>query len=135
MEAIRQVGGFDPKIKGYGEDWDVEFRTRTAGWSICTVQVHYKDYERLGITWKELWQRYWRRGYDLVYFYQKHKGAIQLYKMLPLAAFLSGLFKSLALYRLTGREFVFLLPLQNTLKMIAWWSGYLRRSISLHGSG
>jgi len=125
VNAIKQVGNFDKSIRGYGEDWDAEFRISTAGWSLCTTQAYYRDYERFGITWKELWCRYWRRGYDLYCFYEKYKGLLQLYRMLPIFAFFSGLLKSRILYKLTRRKFVFLLPFQYKLKMIAWWLGYI----------
>lgn len=126
--AIRQAGGFDEKITGYGEDWDAEYRTRRAGWKLCTTQVRYRDYERLGLTWKNLWRRYWQRGYDLYRVFQKHKCVIRLYRMLPPAAFLSGLLKSLTLYKLTRRKIVYLLPFQHTLKNVAWWMGFARRA-------
>lgn len=130
--AIRQAGGFDKKIKGYGEDWDAEYRIRSAGWSVCTIPAHYRDYERFGVSWVELWRRYWRRGYDLHYFFRKHGRVIKLYKMLPPVAFLSGLLRSGALYKMTLQRFVFLLPIQYTFKMTAWWSGYIQRILDLH---
>lgn len=129
VEAIRQAGGFDKNIKGYGEDWDAEYRTRATGWSLYTTQVKYRDYERLGLTWKELWQRHWKRGYDMHDIFQKHKGVIKLYSMLPLAAFLLGLFNSLTLYRLKREKVVFLLPLLHPLEMTAWWLGFIRRRL------
>jgi len=131
VEAIRQAGGFDKNIKGYGEDWDAECRTRTAGWKLCTTQAQYLDYERFGLTWNGLWQRYWRRGYDLHDVLRKHKGVIKLYRMLPPTAFLSGLFNSLALYKLVRQKIVFLLPFQHTLKNVAWWLGFFRRRLDL----
>jgi glycosyltransferase involved in cell wall biosynthesis len=129
VKAIRQVGGFDKNIKGYGEDWDAEYRTRAAGWSLRTSPVYYRDYERLGVRWKELWHRYRRRGYDLHYFFQKYKGIIQVYRMLPFVAFLAGLLKSSALYGLTRQKLVFLLPFQYMFKMSAWWFGYIAHSV------
>ncbi|MHC3128453.1 MAG: glycosyltransferase [Candidatus Bathyarchaeota archaeon] len=129
VKAIRQAGGFDIDIKGYGEDWDAEYRTRAAGWSLCTCQVPYQDYERLGLTLRELWHRYWKRGYDLHDVLKKHKGVIKLYTMLPPAAFLAALFTSSALYKMTREKIVFLLPLLYSLKMMFWWFGFIRRHL------
>jgi glycosyltransferase involved in cell wall biosynthesis len=129
VKAIRQAGGFDKNIKGYGEDWDAEYRTRLAGWSLCTCQVPYQDYERLGLTWKELWRRYWKRGYDMHDVLEKHRGAIKLYTMLPPTAFLAGLLNSMAVYKLTREKFVFLLPFLYPLKMTFWWFGFIRRHL------
>ena len=132
VEAIRQSGGFDENIKGYGEDWDAEYRTRLAGWFLCTTRVRYRDYERLGITWRELWFRYWKRGYELHDVLQKHRGVVKLYRMLLPAAFLSGLFNSLALYKSIREKVVFLMPLLCTFEMTAWWLGFIRRRLDLH---
>jgi glycosyltransferase involved in cell wall biosynthesis len=136
VEAIRQAGGFDKNIRGYGEDWDAEYKTRAAGWSLYITQVQYRDYERLGLTWKELWSRYWKRGYDMHDVFQKHSGVIKLYKMMPPAAFLLGLFNSSVLYRLRREKVIFVMPLLYTLKMTAWWLGFIKRRFdSMHVRG
>ena len=126
VKAIRQVGGFDENIRGYGEDLDAECRVRTAGWLLCTTDVRFQDYERRGLTWKNLWNRYLKRGYDTHHFLDKNKGMIALYKMLPPAAFLAGLLHALTVYKLTRQKVAFLLPLQSTFKMTAWWLGFIR---------
>ena len=127
LKAIKQVGGFDPNIKGYGEDWDAEYRIRMVGWKLCTIPVRYRDYERLGITWKELWLKYMKRGYDLYDVFKKHKGVIKVYAMLPFMTFILWVFKSQQLYTLKRQRMVFLLPFQNSFKMIPWWLGYISR--------
>ena len=129
VKAIRQVGGFDENIKGYGEDLDAEYRIRTIGWLLFMTDVQYRDYERHGLTWKNLWCRYLRRGYDMLQFAHKNKGAIDLHKMLPPAAFLGGLFHSVTIYKLTRRKVAFLLPLQCALKSVAWCLGFVRSSL------
>jgi len=123
--AIRQAGGFDKNMRGYNEDWDLEIKVRAAGWYLCTTDALYLDYERLGLTWKDLWKRYWRRGYYTHYFLHKHKGMIKHYRMFPLAAFVSGILSALTLYRLTRLKAVFVLPFQSMFKMTAWYVGYV----------
>jgi glycosyltransferase involved in cell wall biosynthesis len=130
LKAIRQVGGFDQTIKGYGEDWDAEYRIRMSGWMLCTIQVQYRDYERFGVTWRELWAKYVRRGYDLHDVFKKHAGVVRLYAMLPFVALVTGLFKARFLYKLKRQSFVFLLPLQQAFKMIAWWLGYIQKYLN-----
>ncbi len=127
INAIKQAGGFDKSIKGYGEDWDAEYRTRKAGWSLCTCSVPYQDYERLGLSWKEIWRRYWKRGYDMHDVLAKHKGVIKLYAMLPPLGFLVGLLNSFSVYKLTHKKKAFLLPVFYAIKMIFWWWGYISR--------
>jgi GT2 family glycosyltransferase len=126
IQALRSVGGFDEKLRGYGEDWDVELRLRKAGWSMYTVDATFVDYERYGLTWKSLWCRYWLRGYFTHYFLHKNRGMIEHYRMFPPAASLSGLLSSFVIYRLTRQKAVFLLALESTFKMTAWYVGFLR---------
>jgi glycosyltransferase involved in cell wall biosynthesis len=129
VKAIRQVGGFDKNITGYGEDFDAEYRIRKAGWLLCTTDVKYHDYERNRILWKDLWRRYLKRGYDFQQIWHKKEKVINLYKMLPPAAFLAGLFNSFKIYSLTNRKIAFLLPIQHALKNTAWCIGFVQGSL------
>jgi glycosyltransferase involved in cell wall biosynthesis len=130
IEAIKQVGGFDENLKGYCEDWDIEIKTRAAGWSLRTTDAKYLDYERHGLTWKNLWSRYWLRGYYTHYFLHKNRGLLKHYRMFPPAAFLSGLFQVHRLFKLTYQKAVFTLPFQHVFKMTAWYSGFIRSHLS-----
>ncbi len=123
--AIDQVGGFDPKLRGYNEDWDLELRIRRAGWSLHTANVTFSDYERYGLTWKSLWSRYWLRGYHTYYFLRKNRGLIKHYRMFPPSAFLSGLINSLKLFKMTRQKAVFLIAFQSAFKMTAWYAGFV----------
>lgn len=129
-ELIRQVGGFDENLRGYNEDWDIEIRVRRAGWSLSTVDVRFLDYERHGLTWKGLWSKYWLRGYFTHYFLHKNRGMIKHYRMFPPAAFLSGLLSSFTLFKLTRQKAVFLLALQSTFKMVAWYVGFIESHLN-----
>jgi glycosyltransferase involved in cell wall biosynthesis len=126
VKAIKQVGGFDENLKGYCEDWDIEIRIRESGWSLCTVNAEFVDYERFKLTWNELWRRYWLRGYYTHYFLHKKKGLIKHYKMFPPAAFFAGLIHSKKLFALTREKFVFFLPFQYLFKYIAWYVGFFK---------
>jgi glycosyltransferase involved in cell wall biosynthesis len=125
VKAIKQAGGFDESIKGYGEDYDAEYRIRMVGWLLRTTNVQYRDYERHGVSWKDLWSKYFRRGYDTYHFLIRKRKRIGIHKMLPPAAFLAGFLYSLTIYKLTRQKVVFLLPLQHTFKMFAWCLGYI----------
>jgi glycosyltransferase involved in cell wall biosynthesis len=135
VEAIRQAGGFDENIKGYGEDFDAEIKIRSAGWTFRLVDVEYSDYERGKLTWGELWQRYWVRGYHNHYFYHKNKGLMKHYRMFPPAAFLNGILQSREVYQLTRQKLVFLLPVQYLFKMTAWYEGFLRSHLNSYEPG
>jgi glycosyltransferase involved in cell wall biosynthesis len=129
-EAIRQAGGFDERIKKYGEDWDAEIRVRKAGWSLCMTEAEYSDYERHGLTWKTLWGRYWRRGYDTHYFLHKNNGMLKHYRMFPPAAVILGFIHAKKLYKLTHQSAVFFLPLEYLFKMNAWYVGFVTSHIN-----
>jgi len=126
IEALRQVGGFDENLRGYNEDWDVEIRVRSAGWSLLTTNAKFVDYERHGLIWKSLWSRYWLRGYYTHYFLHKNRGLLKHYKMFPPAAFLLGLLHAHKLFKLTHEKKVFLSPFQYAFKMTAWYLGFTR---------
>jgi len=130
LEAIKQIGGFDENLRGYGEDWDAEIRIRAADWILDVVDVEFYDYERRKLTWKRLWQRYWLRGYYTHCFLHKNSGLISHCKMFPPAAFVAGLIHSRKLYKLTNQRIVFLLPLQNLFKMSAWYAGFIKSHLS-----
>ncbi len=132
IEAIRQLGGFDEKLKGYGEDQDIEIRVRTNGWSLATTDAEFSDYEKYGLAWRDLWTRYWLRGYYTHYFLHKNPGTLRHYKMFPPAAFLSGIISANTLFRLTCQKAVFLLPFQNLFKMSAWYIGFIKSRLDSH---
>lgn len=125
LKAIRQVGLFDKRLKGYNEDWDFELRMRKAGWLLTTSNVTFCDYERNGLTWEALWTKYWLRGYHSHYFLHKNRGMIKHFRMFPPAAAIFGLLSSFTLFRLTQRRAVFLLPIQSAFKMTAWYVGFI----------
>lgn len=131
-QIFNEVGGFDEELRGYNEDWDLEIRAKTTGWQLSTVNAYFLDYERLGLSWKSLWIRYWTRGYHTHYFIHKRKGLIKHYRMFPPAAALSGLMHALKLYRLTRQWIVFALPLQSFFKMTAWYAGFVRSHMDLY---
>ncbi|MEM3765639.1 MAG: glycosyltransferase [Candidatus Bathyarchaeia archaeon] len=126
LEATRQIGGFDKNLKGYGEDFDIEIRFRKNGWLLATTNAYFLDYERCGLTWKNLWWRYWLRGYYLHYFSHKNKGFIKHYRMFPPSAFVLGFLHAKKLFQITRKKMVFLLPLQYLYKATAWYFGFIR---------
>ena len=131
IEAIKKVGGFDERLRGYGEDFDVELRVKDAGWTLAVVDAYFSDYERSNLTWRELWKRYRLRGHYSRFFLQKHKSAVKLYKIIPIAAVIAGLLDAIKIYKVANKKKCFLLPLLYLFKMSAWWSGYLLHSFSV----
>jgi len=124
VEAIRQVGGFDNRIKGTGEDQDAAFRIKEKGWLIKRSPAVF--YEKRGPTWSSIWKKWVWYGlgdYDL---YRKNRKIFSLFKMNPLAGFINGLLHIVEAYRLTNRKSVFLLPFHITFEMTAWCIGFTK---------
>jgi len=130
IEAIKQVGGFAEDLRGYGEDWDLEIRVRDAGWSLFTVDAEFFDYEWLGLTWSNLWRKYFIRGYYSHYFLHKNSGLLKHYRMFPVAAFVAGFLSSSKLFRLTSRKLAFLLPIEQFFKTMAWYVGFIKSHLN-----
>jgi len=135
IEAIKQAGGFDKNLRGYGEDTDLEIRVRAAGWSLHTTNTKFLDYERRGLAWNGLWSRYWHRGYYTHYFLHKNRGVLKHYRMFPPAAFLSGLLHAYTLFKLTSEKKVLLLPFLYVFKMSAWYFGFIKSHLNSYQPG
>ncbi|MEM3551746.1 MAG: glycosyltransferase [Candidatus Bathyarchaeia archaeon] len=135
LKAIKEVGGFDENLIGYGEDSDVEIRIRRNGWSLATTDAYFLDYERLGLTWRALWRRYWLRGYYMHYFLHKNNGFIKHYRMFPPAAFVLGFLHANKLFKITREKMVFLLPLQYLYKVTAWYFGFIMSHMNGYAPG
>jgi len=123
VKAIKDVGGFDENLVGVGEDQDVAYRIRDAGWLIKTSDAFF--FERREKSWSALWKKYIWYGYGNYFLYRKNRSVFKLYKMIPPAGFLAGLLYSFPAYRLTGQKKVFLLPLHYFFKFTAWCLGFI----------
>lgn len=124
VKIIRQVGGFDERLRGVGEDQDVAQKIASTGWLIKRSNAFFL--ERREETWSKLWQKYVWYGYGNYSLYQKSKKIFRIYKMIPLASFLAGLLLSFSAYKIIGRKVVFLLPLHFVFKSTAWCLGFIK---------
>jgi GT2 family glycosyltransferase len=131
VKAIRQVGGFDERIKGSGEDIDAAYRIKSAGWLV--YRDHALFYEGYEGTWKRLWDKYFWHGYGGHYIFHKDRSIAKLYGMVPPVSFLVGLLFSFVAYKLTRRKVFFLLPLHYAFKRIAWCLGFVKGHIDGYG--
>lgn len=130
VEAIRQVGGFDDRLKGVGEDQDSAYRVRLAGWHLKRSNTFF--YEKTRKNWGNVFKRYLWYGYGNYLLYQKNKRIFKIYRLIPPASFLAGILYSFPSYRLIQRKAVFLLPLYNVFKSVAWCCGFIKAALSHH---
>jgi len=131
VEAIKQAGGFDLKMRGAGEDQDVENRVRLAGWLLYVSPAVF--YEKRRKTWKSLWNEYFWHGMGAAYLFRKDKRTIKIFKMLPPVALFMEVLRVPAAYKLTGSFAVFLLPFHYVFKRIAWMFGFIKGKILISG--
>ena len=134
VEAIRGVGGFDNDLIMGSEDTDAALRVKAAGWLLATSSAVF--YEKGRQTWQGLWNQYSWHGYAFFYLYRKKSARVlfSIYRINPIAGFLSGVLYVVDAYRITGNKAVFLLPFHFAFKMTAWFFGFsraLQRSRSL----
>ena len=131
-EAILQVGGFDDRITGAGEDTDIAYRVSTTGWKIFVKNISYsRDYSHnIRKVWaKEVWY-----GYGLHFVLHKYTELrIILCKSTPLAGFLDGIISSFSAYKITHRKAAFLLPVFFSLKKGALLWGFLKAHKTSYG--
>ncbi|NWF86637.1 glycosyltransferase [Candidatus Bathyarchaeota archaeon] len=131
VKAIRQVGGFDERIKGSAEDVDVAFRIKSAGWLVYRDVAFFQ--EGAEDTWKALWKKYFWHGYGGHYTFHKHKSVVRIYGMVPPVTFGIGLMYATVAYKLTCRKVFFLLPFHYTFKRIAWCLGFMKAHMDGYG--
>jgi glycosyltransferase involved in cell wall biosynthesis len=123
VEALKEVGGFDDNIKGAGEDADVEYRIKMAGWLLGNTSAIF--FERRRSTWRSLWDEYFWHG-------KGGSGVLRgstltsPYKLLPPVALFIESLRIVVAYKLTRRKLVLLLPLHYGFKKTAWFAGLLQ---------
>jgi len=133
VKAIKEVGGFDEKIKGSCEDIDVAYRVISAGWSVVRDRALFFAVSKK--TWKECWNHSVWHGYGAHYIKHKHNQILLLSRFSPLAALIGGVVYAVTAYRLIRRKLVFLLPLYTLFKNLAWWLGFFKGHIKGYGHG
>ncbi len=127
VEAIRKVGGFDPNIKGSGEDVDAEYRIRAAAWSFDLTPAIF--YERRRTSWRALWNEYYWHGSGSSRLFGKDSRIVNSYRLWPPAILIIALLRVGTAYRLTGRKAALLLPLHYIFKRTAWFLGFVGRRL------
>lgn len=124
VEALRKVGSFNERLVGVGEDQDVAYRIKAAGWHIKRTSAYF--YERRVKSWLNLWCKYFWYGYGNYCLYRKNRRIFSLFRMNPLAGFIAGVLYVKDAYMLTRRKSVFLLPFHYAFKLAAWCCGFVK---------
>lgn len=130
IEALRQAGYFDSRLRLAGEDHNAVSKINAAGWLLERSPAVF--YERPRTSWKKLWSKYFNWGYGLHEACRQNHNLIILYEMTPFAGLISGFRRSLIAYRLTKNKLAFLLPVQFVFKLSAWCFGYMKGCINVN---
>lgn len=130
VAAVKQVKGFDEKIKGAGEDTDLVLRIKHAGWLIRPNNAELYELHGGLSKPKDLWTKYFWYGYGCQRNFQKTRETFSLPRMTPMAGLIAGVFYSFPAYRFLRQKQVFLLPLHFGLKLTAWTLGFMKGQIN-----
>lgn len=124
--AIRQIGGFDTKVTGAGEDEELEWKILQSGWKVHKGTGTY-FFEKRKKGWKAVWKQFFWYGYGKHYLIHKRIVSVKPSQTV------NGFFLSLIAYRLTGRKVAFLLPIQFYFKRVAWFFGFSKAHLDGYG--
>lgn len=118
VKAIKEMGGFDENITGVGEDMDMEYKIRAAGWELRISPAFFYEIRRK--TWQALWREYFWHGKGGFHVFRKK---VRIFRSVPFSVVFNKFVQSAFAYRLTHRKRAFLLPMHYVFKRIAWFSG------------
>lgn len=125
VKAVKEAGNFDERIKGAGEDEEIEHRLKDDGWLVTSgAQVVF--YEKRKNTLKALWNQYFWYGYSTRYLFDKKRKVVN-----PTSFLIQFSYSNIA-YRLTKRKVAFLLPFEYCFKAMAWCFGFVKGQLERH---
>lgn len=133
LKALDEVGGFDTRIKGAGEDIDVSSRIRKSGWKLAfnNIAGFHKKYSSM--TMKALWKREFGYGYGNHFLLHKNKDQQILKQYFPPFALFAGIKVSCTIYRITNLKKVFLFAVLHSFSMIASSAGFASAHLDGYG--
>jgi glycosyltransferase involved in cell wall biosynthesis len=132
LDVLKQIGGFDLKMRGAGEDTNLFYRIQKKGWLVSVnekARFFHKNRENLLDFWSE---RSWF-GYGGHYVYHNNENLAPLWYSIPVRAFAHGFKISLKAYKLTAQKKSFLISVQMVLGNIFWWFGFARGHLDGYG--
>jgi GT2 family glycosyltransferase len=126
VKALRQVNGFDSKIKGASEDTDLVLRIRKAGWLFCPNNAELYEFHGGLSKPRDLWRKYFWYGYGCQRTIRQTGDAFSVPRMSPIAGIVAGVFYSFPAYKFLRQKQVFLLPFHFGFKLAAWTCGFMK---------
>ena len=125
LYALNQVGGYDKKIKGAGEDLDVSLRIKNLGWQLLRNDNSIFSRWDSPATWKALWFKCYWYGYGNRFLRKKYRAKQIHWEFFPLAGFFIGLRNSRIVYKAERNKDVFFLAPYDFFRSVAMLNGFL----------
>ncbi len=126
LKALRQVKGFDEKIKGSTEDTDLVLRIKKAGWLFQPNNAELFELHGGLSKPRDLWKKYFWYGYGCQRTHRQTGEAFSVPRNTPIAGLVAGVVYSFPAYRLLRKKQVFLLPMHFSFKLTAWMFGFIK---------
>jgi glycosyltransferase involved in cell wall biosynthesis len=123
VSALREIGGFDEKIRGAGEDIDALIRLKKMDWLASLTDAIF--YERYKESWKEFWKQYFWWGYGAHFVKHKHKNFISVFARLPPVALVAGVLRFLKAFKHEHDLIYLILPFYELFKETSWLMGFV----------
>ncbi len=133
LKAIKQVDGFDTRIKGAAEDRDISIRIKNAGWHLAvnTAAQYYRKYPPTNMV--ALWRKHFWYGYGQHFLFHKYRNQRLRWELFFPSAFWIGIRDSLKVYRLTHERQAFFLALHYFYRNSASFFGFFCANIDGYG--
>jgi len=130
--AIKEVNGFDKRIKGASEDMDIARRMVLAHWKLA-INSKAKFFHKQKGTIRDLVNRGVWYGYGGHFMGHKYEALIKIPYRLPLIYFAWGLKLSFEAYRKYRKKKSFLIPIACSFFSIGWCLGFILGHIHQYG--
>jgi len=123
--ALREVGGFDTRIKGAAEDVEIKIRLHLNGWK-CLINEKAIFYHIPKNTLRDLFKQYSWYGYGDHFLHHKYPKLINIPYRLPPIFFGWGVKLAKKSYKKTRKKESFLIPLLCLFISICWCFGFVK---------
>ena len=131
-EALREINGFDKRIKGASEDVDVRIRMLLKGWKV-TMNPEATFYHAPKYTFRSLYRQNSWYGYGDHFISHKYEGLVNIAYKLPPIFFGWGLKLSRKAYWRYQKKKSFLIPLLCVFISVAWCTGFVKGHLQGYG--
>lgn len=132
VEALRQVGGFDSRIRGASEDMDIVLRMLLSGFRL-TINSEAKYFHKQRESFGDLFKRGVWYGHGGHFMGHKYEKLIRIPYRLPPIYFAVGVKASVKAYRQYLDKRTFFIPLVTVIFSLGWLAGFVQAHLKAYG--